>query len=269
MSDTKPKQYTCVVVSCTEIAEKIFRLAFRSPELAKEVLAGQFVNVRVSDKEEPLLRRPFSISRAEGDLVEIIFQIVGAGTKILSEKKSGDVLDVIGLLGQSFHLPDRLDGQAEFDTALIVAGGLGIAPFPLLTAELQKSGKSIETFAGFRSAKHVLIDHLINVHLATDDGSAGFHGTVVQLLEEYLEKNHSRKYKIFSCGPTKMMMALTELAKRKSICCELSLEGQMACGVGICQGCPVELVNSEKKYALVCKDGPTFLSTDVKLRETN
>ncbi|HVN47234.1 MAG TPA: dihydroorotate dehydrogenase electron transfer subunit [Bacteroidota bacterium] len=262
-NETKPQQQWCVVENCTEIAEKIFRLSFKFPQLAAAVQPGQFVNIRVSETEEPLLRRPFSVSRVEGDLIEIMLQIVGSGTRILSEKKSGELLDVLGPLGQPFHL------QAEFDTALIVAGGLGVAPFPLLTAALMKIGKHVETFAGFRSAQQECTEHLENIHLATDDGSRGFHGTVVKLIEDYLEKKSTAKYKVFACGPTKMLMALTELGKRKSICCELSLEGQMACGVGICQGCPVELIDEEKKYALVCKDGPTFLSTEINLREAN
>ncbi len=246
-----------------KIADPTYRLTFEWAGLAATVQSGQFVNIRVSETGEPLLRRPFSVSRVEGDLVEILFQSVGKGTHILSEIKSGDALDVIGPLGQPFHQ------QAEFDTALIVAGGLGVAPFPLLISELKKERKQVETFAGFRSVKQVLKDYLVNLHLATDDGTAGFHGTVVKLLEEYLDKYSSDKFKIFACGPTKMLMALTEVAKQKSICCELSLEGQMACGVGICQGCPVELINGKKKYALVCKDGPTFPSTEINLRETN
>jgi dihydroorotate dehydrogenase electron transfer subunit len=262
-SETKPQQKFCEVRSCSNVAGQIYRLTFEWAELAATVQPGQFVNIRVSETEELLLRRPFSVSRVEGDLVEIVLQIVGTGTKILSEKHPGEILDVLGPLGQPFHL------EAEFDTALIVAGGLGVAPFPLLTAALKKRGKQIETFVGFRSAQQMFTEHLANIHLATEDGSTGFHGTVVKLVEDYLDKHSSGKFKIFACGPTKMLMALTKTAKQKSICCELSLEGQMACGVGICQGCPVELVDSEKKYALVCKDGPIFLSSEINLRETN
>jgi dihydroorotate dehydrogenase electron transfer subunit len=260
-SHVNPQQHFCEVRSCIKVAEKTYRLTFESANLATTVQPGQFVNIRVSETKEPLLRRSFSVSRVESDAVEIVLQIVGEGTRILSEKHPGELLDLLGPLGQPFRL------QADFDTALIVAGGLGVAPFPLLTSELKKLGKHVETFAGFRSKYQVLTEYLVNIHLATDDGSAGFHGTVVKLVEDYLSNNSSGNYKIFACGPTKMLMALTEVAKQKSICCELSLEGQMACGVGICQGCPVELVDGEKKYALVCKDGPTFLSSEINLRE--
>jgi dihydroorotate dehydrogenase electron transfer subunit len=118
---------------------------------------------------------------------------------------------------------------------------------------------------GYRNAGQVFTKYLQNVHIATDDGSDGFHGNVVQLLESSFVQNNFNKTKIFACGPTLMLKALTELAKRKNICCELSLEGQMACGFGICQGCAVERTNGIATYALVCKDGPAFLSTEVNL----
>jgi dihydroorotate dehydrogenase electron transfer subunit len=253
-------QQACPVISCEEVAAKTYLLRFISTEIAALVRPGQFVNVQaVEINKGPLLRRPFSISRVDGDLVDILFQVVGAGTDLLSQKQPGNSINIIGPLGQSFHV------DAEYDDALIVAGGIGVAPFPFLTADLQKRNKRIETFLGFRNSGLVFTSHLNNVHIATDDGSQGFHGNVVQLLESYFHPNKLGKAKIFACGPTVMLKSLTEFAKSKNICCELSLEGQMACGVGICQGCAVERNNNAEKYALVCKDGPTFLSTEVNL----
>jgi dihydroorotate dehydrogenase electron transfer subunit len=104
------------------------------------------------------------------------------------------------------------------------------------------------------------------VHTSTDDGSRGFHGTVVDALKHYLSENKPVKPKIFGCGPTRMLKALAELADSAGIDCELSLEGDMACGMGICQGCPVERTDGKKKYSLVCVEGPTFNSHDIVLR---
>lgn len=253
-------QQLCPVQSCNEIAAKTFILRFNSREIAASAQPGQFVNILAAGiGEGPLLRRPFSISRIEGDIVELIFHVVGIGTNILSRKHLGDWIDVVGPLGQPFH------GNADYDTALLVAGGIGVAPFPFLTNDLLKRGKRIETFVGYRNAKQIFTKHLQSVHISTDDGSEGFHGNVVQLFESSFNQNNFGKAKIFACGPTVMLKALTELAKRKSIRCELSLEGQMACGIGICQGCAVERTEGTPKYALVCKDGPTFLSTEVNL----
>jgi dihydroorotate dehydrogenase electron transfer subunit len=258
MSDMVHK--VCSVYSCTEVASKTFLLRFSSSDIADLSLPGQFVNVLSTESGVgPLLRRPFSISRIEGDIVDLIFHAIGLGTNILSRKQSGDVIDVLGPLGRSFNI------SAEYETALIVSGGIGIAPFPFLTAHLKKSGKRIETFVGFRNSEQIYIENMQNVHISTDDGSKGFHGNVVQLLESFIDKKDLGKVKIFACGPTVMLKTLAELANRKEICCEVSLEGHMACGVGICQGCPVERKNDSAKYALVCKDGPVFLTTEVNL----
>jgi len=253
-------QQLCPVQSCREVAMKTFLLRIDSPEIAVSAQAGQFVNLLAAGTGEgPLLRRPFSISRVEDDIIELIFHVIGTGTNLLSQKKPGDRIDVIGPLGQPFH------GNAEYDTALLVAGGIGVAPFPFLTDDLLKRGKRIETFVGYRNAGQIFTEHLQNVHIATDDGSNGFHGNVIQLLESCFTQNNFGKAKIFACGPTVMLKALTDLAKQQNICCEMSLEGQMACGYGICQGCAVERTDGAAKYALVCKEGTVFLSTEVNL----
>ena len=248
------------VQSCHESAERTFLLRFNSQEIAAVAQPGQFINILAAESGKgPFLRRPFSISRVEGSTIEIIFHVIGVGTDLLSRKQRGDWIDVLGPLGQSFHR------DAEYDTALLVAGGIGVAPFPFLTDDLLKRGVRIETFVGFRNARQIFTEHLQNIHIATDDGSNGFHGNVLQLLESFLAQNNYGKPKIFSCGPAIMLKALADLARRKNICCEMSLEGQMACGVGICQGCAVERAGGAEMYALVCKDGPVFLSTEVNL----
>jgi dihydroorotate dehydrogenase electron transfer subunit len=250
----------CSVQSCTEVAAKTFLLRFSSSEIAASSQPGQFVNVLTADTGAgPLLRRPFSISRVEGDIVELIFHAVGTGTILLSRKKYGEVIDVLGPLGHSFNI------GANYDTALIVAGGIGIAPFPFLAENLKKLGKHFETFVGFRSSAQIYLSNIQDVHISTDDGSKGFHGNVVQLFESFINRKDLGKVKIFACGPTVMLKSLAELANRKKICCEVSLEGHMACGIGICQGCPIERTGDSVKYALVCKDGPIFLTTEVKL----
>ncbi len=253
-------QHDVVVSSVDEIAEGIFLLRVRSPQLAESSAPGQFVNVRLGDgRSGPLLRRPFSICRVEGDFVELLLNIVGQGTRLLAQKRVGEFLDVLGPLGKPFGF------RGDFDTAIIVAGGMGMAPFPFLTDSLQREEKQIATFLGARTRNQIAMMNLKNVKLATDDGSSGHHGTVVSLLEQYLATHSPQKPKIFGCGPTSMMKALAELSFRVGIECELSLEGDMGCGIGICQGCPVELVNGEKKYALVCTQGPTFLADQIIL----
>lgn len=251
-------QENALIHSVQEIASNIFQLSFVSPAISAAAIPGQFVNVRVEDSNVPLFRRPFSIFSVEPDVVSIIFNTVGMGTSLLSRKRPGSFIDVLGPLGHG-TFPLRNENNS---TLLIVAGGLGIAAFPFFTSRVT-GHPSIVTFVGARSSAYVVRTGLKNVHVATDDGSEGFRGTVVDLLKEYLTKHHPGRTHIFSCGPSPMMRAVSAIAREKRIPCHLALECEMACGIGLCQGCPVESSNGEKKYRLVCKEGPVFDALDV------
>ncbi len=245
------------VISNIEIANNIFLLTVRSPQIASHGKAGQFCNIKVSNSNYPLLRRPFSICDINNDEVSFLFNIVGEGTKILSGKKENDVINILGPLGNGFLLND------DFDLAVFVAGGLGIAPFPLLQKEL-KNKKQIERFFGARTAAEIITLDFEESHWATDDGSLGRRGTVLDLLDSEINNFTNYKLKIFGCGPTPMLKALQKYSEEKKIKCEISVESAMACGFGICQGCPVEK-NDKSGFYLICKDGPVFNSSDVIL----
>ena len=238
--------------------DEIVVLSLHAPGLSRECRPGQFINIRVADLSQPLLRRPFSVYRADGDLITIIFKVVGAGTRLLAGRRRGELLDIIGPLGTPFAT------EGEFETAILVAGGLGVAPMPLLTSALG-GRKRIATFLGARSSGEIVADHLENLECSSDDGSVGFHGTVVELLRRRLAERGFLRPKIFACGPSAMLRALSELASGHGIPCEVSLETAMACGIGICQGCPVERVGGGKKYSLACKEGPVFDATTIRI----
>jgi dihydroorotate dehydrogenase electron transfer subunit len=241
------------VTGINQVAENTFVLSFHSPRISSQILPGQFLNIRVTNSTDPLLRRPFSVYNTHEDIVEVIFNVIGKGSAALRRKMGGDTLSVLGPLGVPFTT-DKID----FDVALLVGGGLGVAPLPLTTRALTTANKRIRTFIGARSASHVVDLHLKTVSIATDDGSRGFQGTVVDLLRAEYGTFRHEKLRIFSCGPTIMLKAVAKFALEENIPCEVSLEGPMACGFGICQGCPVELTDASKKYGLMCKDGPTF-----------
>jgi dihydroorotate dehydrogenase electron transfer subunit len=248
------KSSSCQVASVRRVSNDVYVLGLHAPDIASSLLPGQFLNIRVSDSLVPLLRRPFSAYRVQGAVVEIIFQRIGTGTSLLSMKREGDTVDVLGPLGHPFSLD-----SPEYDTALLIAGGLGVAPVPLLTRSMIERGKHFETFLGGRRDDALLEEGLQHLQVATDDGSKGFHGTVVELVRDWLDTAHPAGPKIFACGPTPMLRAVAKLARDQGIPCEVSLEGSMACGIGICQGCPVELAGKgEIRYALMCKDGPAF-----------
>lgn len=239
-----------------ELNSKIYLLKVLSPELARVIKPGQFLNIRVTDGYYPLLRRPFSVCDVEGDHLFLLFNIMGAGTNILAHKSIGSTLDILGPLGNGFNL----DG--DYETAIIVAGGLGAAPFPYLTRKL-KDKKNIHSFIGGRTEHDIITYNLINVNEASDDGSRGFKGNVVKLIENNLQQFDSAKVKIFGCGPTVMLRSLKEFCIMNNLDCEVSTECAMACGFGICQGCPVESTQQRESYLLVCKDGPVFNIKDV------
>jgi dihydroorotate dehydrogenase electron transfer subunit len=239
-----------------KINHSIYLLKVYSPELASIIKPGQFLNIRVTERVFPLLRRPFSVCDVEGDHLFLMFNIMGEGTSILAHKQIGSDLDILGPLGQGFSI----DGN--FETAVIVAGGLGAAPFPYLTRVLNGK-KNIFSFIGGRTKDDVITYNLKNVKEASDDGSLGFKGNVVQLLNQNLDLLKSKKIKIFACGPTVMLRALKEFCISNDFDCEASTECAMACGFGICQGCPIESTINSDKYLLVCKDGPVFNIKDV------
>ncbi len=239
-----------------ELDNQVFLLKLNCPEIAHSIKPGQFVNVRVSETIYPLLRRPFSVCDVEGDFFYLMFNIYGEGTKILAGKHFGDTVDVLGPLGNGFNYED------DYETAIIAAGGLGAAPFPFLIREIGNK-KNIFTFIGGKTYRDVITHGMTNISMATDDGSLGFKGNVVELLQENMELLKSSKIKIFSCGPNAMLRSLKEFCIKNNFECEASTECAMACGFGICQGCPIESTKNNDKYLLVCKDGPVFNVRDV------
>ena len=239
-----------------ELENNILLLRINAPEIARSVTPGQFVNIRVSETTTPLLRRPFSVCDVEDNFIYILFNIYGEGTKLLAHKKPGDLIDILGPLGHGFNLTN------DHDTVVIAAGGIGSAPFPFMTRVIGDS-KEIITFLGGRS-KHDLITYgLKNVISTTDDGSAGAKGNVVQLIKDNMDLLKGKKNKIFGCGPNAMLRVLKEFCIENNFNCEVSTECSMACGFGICNGCPIEAANRPEQYYLVCKDGPVFNIKDI------
>ena len=205
---------------------------------------------------DPLLRRPFSICGVNGDVVLILYRVVGRGTAILSGKKTGDHLSVLGPLGNGFEPPGKTDRP------VLVAGGMGIAPLIFLSLELARKDQCF--LAGYGvSSEVVSLDQLgivgLSPTIATEDGSEGHHGRVTKLLESVLATMKEKDAIIFTCGPQPMLKAVSQIALVQNIPCQVSLESNMACGLGACQGCAVKNVpGAAKPYAHVCQNGPVF-----------
>ena len=212
---------------------------------------------------DPLLKRPLSVHRwIDGDL-QLMYKVAGKGTNILSEKKPGDILEVIGPLGSGFPI------NKKAGNIILVAGGLGIAPIFALAETLippypplQKGERSLLLFYGARTREEVLcIDALKSIGIepiiSTDDGTMGKKGNIVNVLKKYLIR-HSlpvMHYLLYACGPEPMLKLLSSLAEEHKLKGYIALEEHMACGLGTCLGC---VVNTVDGYKRVCKEGPVF-----------
>ena len=241
------------------IAHDLFVLRLEAPSVSSSVKPGQFVNILPKTGcIHPLLRRPFSVYQRSGNWIEVIVQTHGEGTREIAAVSVGESLDLLGPLGQAWRTE-----SGNYKTAILLVGGVGVASMPLLTQLLRSSSTNFATYYGARNSALFSDEYLENVTYATDDGSKGFHGTVIDLLRRDLSGAVYDAPKLFVCGPTPMMRAAVKLAEEFNIPCEISLETEMACGVGICQGCPVitsegEFNKTGKKFHLVCTQGPSF-----------
>ena len=239
------------------LAPETFLMALESPEVFAEARPGQFVMIRVTPGIDPLLRRPFSICGTRGDdLFLILYKVVGRGTAIMSQTGEGEKLSVLGPLGRGFDLPKR------DCNSVLVAGGIGVAPLIFLAQAIDT--REIAFLAGYRSENEILpleqfgLDAMETL-ISTDDGTAGHHGFVTELLENHLAGFSEDPPLIFSCGPLPMLNRVAELALKRNIPCQVSLETNMACGLGACQGCAVRASSGENRtYFHVCQDGPVF-----------
>lgn len=245
------------VISNKEIATGYYRLIISSPALAEGSGAGQFVMLKVSNGDSPLLRRPMSISRidkARGE-IEILYRVVGRGTKNLTEFSAGMAIDMLGPLGNGFEI-----GRTK--KAILIGGGIGIAPLIGLAGELFKVKGEVVVMIGGATAHDIIglpqFKALgLSPKISTDDGSLGTRGFVTELLEEYiLSISNPNDYLIYSCGPNVMLREVHRIALAASIACQVSLEGRMGCGLGACLSCVVP--DKDNRYMTVCKDGPVF-----------
>jgi dihydroorotate dehydrogenase electron transfer subunit len=235
-----------------------FHLAIDAPDVGREARPGQFVMVKVADEPFPLLRRPLSIHDAGANGIELFFKVAGLGTEILSRKRPGDPLDLIGPLGKGFTVSSAMKGKRAF----LVGGGRGIAPIYFLARELGARGVQATVFYGGRRLVDIpLHDKFekagIELLCSTDDGSFGFSGLVTGLVG--LELAKTKPDVLYACGPEAMMKTLASLAAKHGVPAEFSLESVMGCGIGACWGCVHRIKNeSGDGWTKICEEGPVF-----------
>lgn len=238
-------------------------LEWESALIAKQAKPGQFVNIRVVDCIEPLLRRPFSIHGVKNSRIKVIYKILGKATRILSSRRAGEEIDIIGPLGNGFDYP-QATGKIKKTSPILVAGGMGVAPLAFLAQRL-KNQHPLVLIGGKTKEQVICLKEFrmlgCAVKVATDDGSQGFKGRVTDLLESLLSSTVNRQPStIYACGPHPMLQAVARYAEENKITTQLSLEEHMACGVGACLGCVVLTKNG---YKSVCKEGPVFSGNEI------
>ena len=211
---------------------------------------GQFVQLGL---ESVFLPRPFSILRADGRHLAVLSKAVGVGTRALFACQPGQQVWVLGPLGQGF----RRDDAAP---SILVGGGVGLPPLYALAERMAGEGAVPRVIVGARTADQVLLQEELaelgaEVHVMTDDGSAGGRGTAADRLEELL-RARAAECRVYACGPEPMLAAVADLCRRSGTPCQVAVEEHMACGFGACQGCAVR--TAAGGYDLVCRDGPAF-----------
>ena len=226
-------------------------LLLQSDEPLEEIKAGQFVQVRVDDAQHTYLRRPISIHDVDykNRTITLLVQRIGEGSNKIADTELNDTLNIIYPLGNGFTIPDKNQN------AILVGGGIGIAPLYYLGKMLKEKGIEPQFLLGGRSKSDLIMledfESVGKVYITTNDGSLGEEGFVTQH-SIWKEKKFDM---IYTCGPKPMMMALTKMARENNIDCEVSLENLMACGLGACLCC---VENTIEGHVCVCKEGPVI-----------
>ena len=237
-------------------------LVLDAPQLAAQLVPGQFVHVKVPALEASALRRPFSVFDADSGQVTLLYKNVGRGTAALNAVRAGDGVEVMGPLGHGF--PENCKGMP-----LLVGGGYGVAPLYFLAKRLLAAGTACKPIlcVGGRTKDDLLaLDRCaalgVEVRTATNDGSAGVKGLVTDPLDDELValRTAGRKFEIFACGPDPMLKAVAMRATGTGMKGWISMDRHMVCGVGACYACIQKTVRGNSRC---CIEGPVFAAADL------
>ncbi|MGC4007364.1 MAG: dihydroorotate dehydrogenase electron transfer subunit [Pirellulales bacterium] len=269
-------QTTVEIIENVRLARDTYRVRFACPDIAARIVPGQFLMLRLAGCDDPLLGRPFAFYNILPDaagrpaIVDVVYLVLGKMTARMSRCVAGDRLEVWGPLGKGFPIEPT-------DELIMVAGGIGQTPFLAVgkealgvtrygsPAQLTTPIKNVTLLYGARRAEYLAgLDQFaeagIRVLTSTDDGSAGHHGFVTDLLKTELARPAAGTRRIVCCGPEPMMEAVAEIAAHAETPCRVSLESPMACGIGICFSCVVKVKQPEGDwdYRRTCVEGPVF-----------
>jgi dihydroorotate dehydrogenase electron transfer subunit len=254
------------VVANKKYGENLFKIEIFSPYICRNAVPGQFVNIKCSDSTgtDPFLRRPFSIYETDKNfnVFSVFFVVKGKGTFYLSKKEKGDIIDLIGPLGNGFVPGDLIKNFA------LIGGGIGVAPLHMIASEMLGEGKSVTFIAGFKDETFYHWQKDINklskdCYLFTENGSFGIKGTPLNYIKTNMSVLTGKQ--VVLCGPKLMLAGFQELFKGSDVDAIALIEEQMACGIGACLGCviKVRVDKNNFEYKKVCSDGPVFKLMEV------
>jgi dihydroorotate dehydrogenase electron transfer subunit len=261
-----PRRLDARVRANETVGKDCLLLTLEVPEIARIIEPAQFLMLRGPEGRFPYLPRPFSVcdlvdDRGADGLLQVLYHVMGEGTEAMAGWREGETVSCLGPLGHPYTFP-----RGDF-TPIFLAGGIGIAPFPLLARRLPVDPRKAILLFGARTADGLygferMREIGVQERLATDDGSAGRKGTAVDLLVELLETEPPENPVVFACGPTPMFKAAQAVVQRFGVPCQMSLEERMACGYGACVGCAQAISDPTAvegwRYALICTEGPVF-----------
>ena len=248
-----PIQAECQVAELVRLNDHAYSMTLETGEaMASQVSCGQFVHIKCGHSR--LLRRPISICEWGKDTIRVVFEVRGEGTAWLSRREPGDRVDVLGPLGRGFDVSGK--------KLLVVGGGIGVPP--MLGCAKWTAGRSTAVL-GFRSADRAMLSEDFQksckeIFLCSDDGSIGRHGFVDAQVRDILEKDKDFTA-VLACGPKPMLKNVAAVAAEFGVPCQVSMEERMACGVGACLGCAIQMADGTMQH--VCKDGPVFDAGEV------
>lgn len=235
------------LVDRRQVADRIWVLRFEAAAIAGEARAGQFVNILL--RPGPLLRRPFSVYRAVDGMVELAIAPVGLVTQRLIDAPAGTVVSMLGPLGNGY----TFDPAAR--SVALVSGGVGVAPMPLAAREARELGLTVHWVHGARTAEQLCGEwDGDRAHWATDDGSLGVRGSVLDAVPDHVEQ-------VLACGPHRMLAALAE----RWPAAQVAVETYMGCGTGVCLSCAVPRTSGE--YDRACVEGPVYTASSIRWSE--
>jgi dihydroorotate dehydrogenase electron transfer subunit len=242
-------------------------LKLAAPLIGPQVQPGQFVHLRIPRLEHAVLRRPFSVYKADADGISILYKPVGRGTEAMRDVPPGEPVNLIGPLGTGFPTLGK-----NRTLPVLVAGGYGNAALYLQAAGLPVKGVA---FFGGRTAEDILCVEEFeklgwDVRITTNDGSLGQQGLITDALDPWLAENNSRfrSMELFACGPNAMLKVVGDRALEEGITAWLSMDRNMACGVGACLTCVIKRkTETGWEWARCCKDGPVFEASEILWEE--